>query len=85
MTRLPPYVSGPLALSVAEAAEAIGVSERHLRDFLCEIPHVRLGTRVVIPVDRFRAWLWEQAELDLDSIDTVVNGLLADLEREQES
>ena len=34
-----------------------GVSERHLRTMLAEVPHVYLGGRVVIPVEPLREWL----------------------------
>jgi excisionase family DNA binding protein len=50
-----------LALTVPEAAERLGVSLRHLRAMLPKIPHMRLGGRVVIPVDDMRRWLSEQA------------------------
>ena len=50
-----------LALRVREAAESIGVSERHLRDVLPEIPHTRIGTCVVIPIDLFKEWLRKRA------------------------
>jgi hypothetical protein len=43
-----------LALSPAEAARALGVSERHLRSILGELPHTHLGNRIVIPVDSLR-------------------------------
>ena len=46
-----------LALRPNEAARALGVSERTLRQMLPELPHVRLGRRVVIPVDLLREWL----------------------------
>ena len=48
-----------LALSGEEAAAALGVSERTLRDLRkrSEIPTVRLGHRVVYPVDGLRRWL----------------------------
>ena len=46
-----------LALSVGEAATTLGVSERHLRTLLPELPHVHLGGRVVVPVEALREWL----------------------------
>ncbi|MDL2300399.1 helix-turn-helix domain-containing protein [Clostridiaceae bacterium OttesenSCG-928-D20] len=53
-----------LALSIPEAAEAIGISDRKLRDLVCVkgFPVVRLGGRVLIPVDPLRDWLREKAE-----------------------
>ena len=46
-----PDLGTRLALTVSEAAVAVGVSERHLRDLLPSLPMVRLGGRVVIPVE----------------------------------
>lgn len=44
----------PAALTVAEAAPLLRVSERHLRELLRrgEVPSLRLGRRVVIPTAR---------------------------------
>ena len=48
-----------LAFNVAAAAEAIGVSDRKVRDLVNVegFPVVRLGGRVLIPVDPLRDWL----------------------------
>ena len=69
-----------LGLSVAEAARAIGVSERHLRQCLPEIPHLHMGRRVVIPIDSFREWLLEQAHAEPRRIDRAVRDVLDALE-----
>ena len=53
-----------LALSVEEAAKAIGVSERHLRTVLPEIPHFHIGRRVAIPIDLRREWLRQRGEAE---------------------
>ena len=53
-----------LALSIKEAAEVLGVSEGLLRTSLPEIPHLHVGTRVVIPVDALRDWLRTQAQAE---------------------
>jgi excisionase family DNA binding protein len=52
-------VSDRLALSVAEAANELGCSERTVRSMVSrnEIPHVRLGRRVVLPTHLLRQWL----------------------------
>lgn len=52
-----------LALRPAEAAEALGISERLLwsKTSAGEIPHLRIGRAVVYPVERLRAWLNEQS------------------------
>ena len=51
-----------LALSVAEAALVLGISERTMRSILSRVPHIRLGGRVLIPVDELRAWLRRESE-----------------------
>ena len=55
-------LSSRLALTVAEAAEALGISERTLRDHLHDIPHVYFGRRIVVPVRDLRDWLSRQIE-----------------------
>ena len=51
-----------LALRPKEAAAALGVSERTLRQVLPELPHIRLGGSILIPVDCLREWLREGSE-----------------------
>jgi len=70
-----------LALTVEEAATAIGVSERHLRSILPEIPHTRLGGRVVIPVEPLREWLRSRVQAEQAGADRVAEEILADLDR----
>jgi excisionase family DNA binding protein len=72
-----------LALTVAEAAQVLGVSERHIRNLLPELPHVYLGNRPVIPVDALRKWLDEHAEIQRGRIDTAVDEVLRDLDEKQ--
>jgi hypothetical protein len=51
-----------LCLSVFEAAKSVGLSEKHFRDeILPSVPHLRVGRRIVIPVDGLREWLSEQS------------------------
>jgi len=66
MTVLQPANSGSdvprLCLSVFEAAKSVGLSEKHFRDeILPSVPHLRVGRRIVIPVDGLRRWLSEQS------------------------
>jgi excisionase family DNA binding protein len=53
-----------LAISVVEAAESVGISERKARALVAEgtWPVVRVGTRVLIPVRDLRSWLEGQME-----------------------
>ena len=68
-----------LALSVGEAAAALGVSERHLRTLLPELPHVHLGARVVVPVDALREWLKENVRSETERSSRVAGEILAAL------
>ena len=65
-----------LALRPKEAAEALGVSEGKLRQMLPDLPHVRLGTAVVLPVEGLRAWLKEHAEAEKNRVDESVDEVL---------
>lgn len=59
----PPKSKARLALSKAEAAEALGISvdvlEAHL---LAELRVVRVGRRVLIPIAELERWLTEHSE-----------------------
>ncbi len=47
-----------LNLSVVQAAQSLGVSPRFLRSLIYkgEIPVVKLGRRVLVPVEALREW-----------------------------
>ena len=52
-----------LGLSVFEASKSVGLSEKHFRDeVLPSVPHLRVGRRIVIPVDGLREWLSERSQ-----------------------
>ena len=55
--------SAPLAVGRSEAASMLGISERLLWTWTKSgmIPHVRIGTRVLYPVEQLRVWLNNQA------------------------
>ena len=61
-------LDGRLALRPAEAAQALGISERKLRQLLPKLPIVREGGVVLIPVDGLRAWLARCASVEADEI-----------------
>lgn len=48
----------PIAVSAEKAAELLGVSGKHLRTHYLRdgIPHLRIGGRVVFPLDALHAW-----------------------------
>jgi len=50
----------PLTVSLATAARLLGVSDRHIRSHLHEIPHIRLGGRLLFRVESLRTWLGER-------------------------
>ena len=73
-----------LALTIKEAADAIGISERTLRDLLPEIPHTRLHRRVVIPLEPLREWLHSRARAEEMGSKRVAEDILAALNGDSE-
>jgi hypothetical protein len=69
LTPIPVAPVPRLALRTAEAAEALGVSERWLweRTRAGVIPHVTIGGVTMYPVDRLREWLTEQSATDQET------------------
>ena len=67
-------------MSVPETAAALGVSDRHLRELLPEIPHVHLGGRIVIPVEQMRKWLAEQTQIEPNRFAETVTDILNEIE-----
>jgi hypothetical protein len=74
-------LAGRLALRPVEAAAALGISERKLRDLLPRLPHVRLDGVVVLPVHQLRKWLADRAESQQSRVDTAIEEILADLHK----
>jgi excisionase family DNA binding protein len=72
-----------LALTVAEAARVLGVSERHIRNLLPELPHVYLGGRPVIPVDPLKDWLATQAKAEQGRVDATVEEFMQSFDRKR--
>ncbi len=73
-------ISERLALSVPEAAASLGVSERLIRSVLPDIPHCRLGNRVVIPVPLLVEWLRKQAQVEQIVVGKAVNDILEEIQ-----
>ena len=65
-----------LALRPKEAAQALGIGERTLRQILPELPHVRVGGAVLLPVEGLQAWLRERAEAEQGRVEAVVDDVL---------
>ena len=74
-----PRLADRLALRVTEVAEALGLSERTVRQILPELPHVRVGSAVVIPVDQLREWLRDRAQQETGAVDRAVDEVLEGL------
>jgi len=78
---LGPELGQRLALTVPEAATALGVSERHLRSMLPELPHVHLGGRVVLPVEPLREWLRARAQAEQRSAEQVAREIVESMSK----
>ena len=65
-----------LALRPKEAAEALGISERKLREILPELPYVRLGGAVLLPVEALRAWLIAEVKAEKGRVEAVAEEVL---------
>jgi excisionase family DNA binding protein len=73
--RPPPVIvqlpSPRLALTVTEAAEALGVSPDHFREHIDrELRWIRRGRKRLVAVRELEAWLDRNAALDLDPRET---------------
>ena len=70
-----------LALTIREAALVLGVSERHVRSHLGDLPHLHLGGRVLVPVEGLREWVRRQAEAEEAGVTDVVDEILKEVGR----
>ncbi len=52
----------PLTVSLATASRLLGVSDRHIRSHLAEIPHIRLGGRLLFRLESLRQFLAEREQ-----------------------
>lgn len=73
-----------LSLRPPEAAAVLGVSERTLRVLLPELPHVRRGGVVLVPVDALREWLGREAKAQRESAQATAGEILEALGRTKE-
>lgn len=72
-------LSSRFSVTVAELAEALGVSRRFIRDHQADIPHVWIGKRILFPVDQVREWLRERAETERSAAEGVAEEIMKDL------
>lgn len=70
MTTSSQHIDGSSKLTVSrrDAAQMLGISERLLWTWTKagHIPHLRIGTRVLYPVEQLRRWLNERTGIALD-------------------
>jgi excisionase family DNA binding protein len=69
-------LSSRLALRPKEAAKALGISERKLRELLPELPTIRRGNIVLIPVEQLRKWLREESGVEKGRVERAVGEIL---------
>lgn len=60
------YSDLPLMLSVPEVAKVLGISRAGAYDLVRTdgFPKIRIGNRIVVPRDKFIAWIDQQTEVD---------------------
>ena len=60
------YSDLPLMLSVPEVAKVLGISRAGAYDLVRTdgFPKIRIGNRIVVPRDKFIAWIDQQSEVD---------------------
>lgn len=58
------YQDLPLTLTAPEVSEVLGISRAAAYELVRtkSIPHMKIGTRILIPRDKFLAWIDEQTE-----------------------
>lgn len=59
------YEDLPLMLSVPEVGEVLGISRAGAYELVrsAGFPHIKIGNRIVIPRDKFIAWIDENTEV----------------------
>lgn len=60
------YDDPPLTLTAQEVGEALGISRAAAYELVYSkgFPHMRIGTRILVPKDKFIQWINEQTEVD---------------------
>ena len=76
----PMRLADRLALRPAEAAQALGIGERTLRQILPELPHIRVGGVILLPVEGLQAWLRGRAEAEQGRAEKVAEEILQAVE-----
>ena len=60
------YNDLPLTLTVPEVGEVLGISRAGAYELVRSkgFPHMKIGTRILIPRDKFLAWIDEQTGVE---------------------
>lgn len=58
------YQDLPLTLTAPEVSEVLGISRAAAYELVRSkgFPHMKIGTRILVPRDKFLAWIDEQTE-----------------------
>ncbi len=70
------------ALTIPEAARSLGISERHLRTVLPEIPHFHLGGRVLIPQGQLVEWMRSEVDRERNHTDEIARKVVEAVTRD---
>ena len=65
-SKYPSYDSLPLALTAPEVGEVLGISRASAYELVRSrgFPHIRIGTRILVPKDKFIQWIDQQMEVE---------------------
>ena len=65
-TKYKEYSDLPMMLTVPEMGEALGISRAAAYELVRSrgFPSMRIGTRILVPKDKFITWINEQVEVD---------------------
>ena len=60
------YQDLPLALTAPEVGEVLGISRASAYELVRSrgFPHIRIGTRILVPKDKFIQWIDQQMEVN---------------------
>ena len=60
------YSDLPLTLTVPEVGEVLGISRAAAYELVRSqgVPHMQIGTRILVPKNKFLAWIDEQVEVE---------------------
>lgn len=65
-TKFKNYSDLPLTLTALEVGEVLGISRAAAYELVCSkgFPSMRIGTRILVPKDKFIRWIDKQTEVD---------------------